>query len=182
VSIASGALEAADRAAAGGSVIRFPDRIGTAGSRRCPSEGDGWIARASSMPSITRPNAAKPCLSGLRVPRKSRLGWSPMQMKKLDRAVRGPARHGQRGLAVHETGLAGSLQGDGGESLALTRRGHAGLHDLDSHAIGRLVAGVHRSVELPRIIVAGIDVAQEVGDRFGCVLGQQFADDVRCAP
>ena len=43
-------------------------RIATGGVSACPCAGRRWIVRATSSPSTTRPNAAKPCPSGLRAP------------------------------------------------------------------------------------------------------------------
>ncbi len=42
--------------------------ISTTGSSCCPDSGCTWIRRTMSMPCTTRPNAAKPCPSGLRAP------------------------------------------------------------------------------------------------------------------
>src|SRR5204862_327311 len=51
-----------------------------------------WILRTTSIPLTTRPKAANPWPSGLRLPPKSSSGWSPTQMKKSPVAVSGPSR------------------------------------------------------------------------------------------
>ena len=46
--------------------IRTMRVIVTGGVRRCASAADAWIFRTTSMPRVTRPNAAKPCPSRFR--------------------------------------------------------------------------------------------------------------------
>src|SRR5205085_11692823 len=66
---------------------RAADTMRIGGVRRWPSVfADWWMRRTTSMPLITRPNAAKPWPSGFLAPPKSSDGWSWMQMKKSDRA------------------------------------------------------------------------------------------------
>ncbi len=72
--------------------LRVMRAIATGGASACASACWAWILRTMSIPFVTRPNAANPWPSALRLPPKSSSGWAPMQMKKSDVALSGPPR------------------------------------------------------------------------------------------
>jgi hypothetical protein len=78
------------------------------------------------------------------------------------RGVRPVPRHGNRSVAVRETGRGRALESDRLAILAFLRGGDARLDDLDLDVVLRLVVRRHRSVELTAVVVAAIDVVEEV--------------------
>ena len=77
------------------------------------------------------------------------------------------ASHGDGPVPVPQAGVPRALEADRLEAGPRGRRVHAGLHDLDEDGLAGLVVEANRAVEPAPVVVAPVDVAEEVrgGDR-----------------
>ena len=88
------------------------------------------------------------------------------------------ASHRHRPILVGYAGTRRALEYNRRESILRPIRIHASLDHLDLHRALRLVVHLHRPMEHPAVVMAGIDVAEEIVGRPRRALRIELEDDV----
>ena len=86
------------------------------------------------------------------------------------------AGHGEGAVFVEKAGDGGAFEGDEREGRGLFAS--PTLDDVDLDGVVGLVVRFDGAMEKAAVVLTGVDVAEEAGDGFGCVLSVDLGFDV----